>query len=92
MSILTLGLWVVGIYFAVVAALNALPDYDDYPLPEEIFSGIQTVLGYGMAWDDVFPFTTLMYCAFLMMTFQVAAYAWKGFRWVLGMARGGGTA
>jgi len=88
MSLITLGIWIAAIYAAVVAALNFLPTYQEYPLPPEFFDAIQAIFSFMFAWDSIFPIVTLLYAVSILITFEFAVYLWKGLRWFIGFLRG----
>jgi len=90
MSLLTLGVWIVGVYAAIVAAINFLPVYTDYPLPPEIFTAIQSIFSAALAWNDVFPFSTLIYAVSIYVGFEFLIWVWKGIRWFIAFIRGSG--
>jgi len=90
MSLLTLGIWIAGVYAAVVAALNFLPTYDQYPLPQELFDAITSIFAYGLAWDSIFPFATIIYCLTIYILFEGTVLSWKGLRWFIAFIRGSG--
>jgi len=85
-----MGIWIAGVYAAVVAALNFLPTYDQLPLPDEIFTSIQSIFSAALAWNDVFPFSTLVYALSIYMAFEGFIWIWKGIRWFISFIRGSG--
>lgn len=91
MSLLTLAIWIPLIFSAFIAGLNLLPTIDAYPMEPAIATSLQTLFGYMMAWDDVFPIGTLVYCASIAIAYQLFIYTWKAVRWGIGFMRGSAT-
>lgn len=84
--------WVVIIYLGLVAAINFLPTLSEAPLDPEFASGLQSIYAAALAWDSIFPISWFFYCVFLGVAYEGLILLWKGLRWALGFARGGGDA
>jgi len=88
MSLLTLAVWIAATYSAVVAALNLLPTYAEYPLPGEMITAFTTLMSTLNAWNEILPIATLIYCAGIVFSAQLLVFLWKGARWLMGIIRG----
>jgi len=88
MSLITKAIVGLAIYAALVAALNALPTYEEAPLPPEIAQAFQTIYSYLLAWQDILPIVTLLYCVSIIALAQVLIFFWKAAIWALNAVRG----
>jgi len=60
MSLLTLGIWVVATVAFIVAGIALLPDGNDYPLPPEFATAIETLYTWLYSFNNLFPVDTLV--------------------------------
>jgi len=88
MSLLTGAIYITGVYLAIVAALNLLPTYSELPLPEEMLTAFQTIMSYMIAWNDILPIDTIIYCASIVLSAQLLIFLWRGSIWIIRLVRG----
>jgi len=83
-----MGIYAIAIFSAVIGGVALLPDTTEYPLPTAITTAITLIYGYGVAWDEIFPISTLIYIATLVASIELIVLLWKTVRWAISIARG----
>jgi len=60
MSLVTLGIWVAGVFALIVAGIALLPNGADHPLPPEIASAMINLYHWLYSLNNILPVDTLI--------------------------------
>lgn len=86
---MTFAIFIIIFLALFLTVLNVLPTAD--ALPSAFATSIDTIIGYMMAWNFIFPIQELLFCVGIIILVEVSIWFWKAFKWLLQIIRGGSS-
>jgi len=89
MSLLTLGIYVAGLFVLLGALVVLLPNGTDYPLSPQFIEAIQTLYAWLYSFNNLFPVDTLVTILALSIFLEfLIKFVWKGALWIIHVLAG----
>lgn len=89
MSILSLGIWIVGIIGLLAVGFSLLPDASSIPYPDQITESINAVWSYIAVMNELLPVNTALTIFLAMLGARFFIHiVWPSILWFLKYIRG----